>query len=313
MAKKKKLRVLLVDGNNYVHRGWHALAPMKNSDGFPTQGIKGTLAILMADIKHTKPDRVIVVFDKSGKPTWRSIAYPEYKRSEARVKARDDNKEVFTQFAPIRKLIKAMGIRVLGKAGVEADDLIGTLAVTFERLGCEVLISSKDKDFASLVTESIKMLKATTRQIWGPAEIKKEFGVGPEQMVEYLMLLGDKVDNIPGITKCGPGTAKKWLQEYGSIQKLRQNVSKMTPSIKAHFKAGRDNFAWTRQLLQIKTDIPNKVTLENCAFAEPDMSKIKKICKEYELKETYRELKECLSKIKEISTKEEKKGKKLWD
>lgn len=288
----------LIDGNNYVHRGWHALTPMKNKEGFPTHGIKGTLNIIMADLRRIECDRTIVVFDKGGKPNWRSELYPEYKKSPARVKGKDDNKEVFTQFKPIRKLLKAMGIRVFGKAGVEADDLIGTLAVMFEAMGHTVLISSKDKDFASLVTKNIRLLQATTRKEMGPIGVKNAFGVKPSQMVEYLMLLGDKVDNIPGIPKCGPGTAKKWLNEYGDIKTLLKNTKDLTPVIKANLKAGKGVFKWTRTLIDIKIDIPHKITFENCAYQEPDMEKLKKLCMKYELKATHDEIKQVLKTLK---------------
>ncbi len=291
-------RILLTDGNNYVHRGWHACPPMSNSEGFPTNGIKGTLSIVLADIRHLKLDRMIVVFDKGGKPNWRAIKYPEYKKSVSRVKAKDDNKEVFTQFKPIRQILKAMGVRLLGQSGVEADDLIGTLAVLFASQGHEVIIASKDKDFAALVTNKIKMLQGTTRKILGPKQIEEMFGVKPSQMVEYLMLLGDKVDNIPGITKCGPGTASKWLKTYGSIKGLKAHASELTPAIKAHFKRDRKNFKWTRELVTIKTDIPHKVDWDNCAFKAPDLPLLKRLCDKYDLKQTHKEIKQVLKTLK---------------
>lgn len=291
-------RILLSDGNNYIHRGWHALTPMSNAEGFPTHGIKGTLNIVLSDLRNLDLDRMIVIFDKDGKPTWRSIEYPEYKRSPARVKSKDDNKEVFTQFRPIRLILKAMGIRLFGIAGVEADDLIGTLAVLFASMGHEVLISSKDKDFAALVTAKIKMVQATSRKILGPKDVELAFGVKPSQMVEYLMLLGDKVDNIPGVEKCGPGTAKKWLQTYGTIKNLLKNIEALTPVLKANLKRDRKHFKLTRRLVTIKTDIPHKVTFENCAFKEPDLAKLKRLCSKYELTQLYRDILTQLKSMK---------------
>lgn len=292
-------RIFLADGNNYVNRGWHAVAPMKNSEGFPTHGIKGTMNIIMSDIRNLEPDRYIMVFDKGGKKTWRSEVYPEYKKSPSRVEGKKNaDPGLYMQYKPIRQLLKAMGIRLFGKKGVEADDLIGTLAVMFAAMGHEVLISSKDKDFASLVTKRIKMVQATSRKIIGPKDIEAMFGVKPEQMVEYLMLIGDKIDNIPGIMKCGDKTAAKWLKEFGDIKGIKANVDSMTPSIKEHFQRDKKNFKWTRRLITIKTDIKHKVTFENCAYGEPDKDRIKRLCKRYELAQLHTQIKQLLKQMK---------------
>ncbi len=291
-------RIVLIDGNNYVNRGFHAVAPMKNKEGHATHGIKGTMNIILSDLRHLKPDRMIVVFDKGGKPNWRTLAYPEYKRSPSRLKQKENaNKDVFTQYKPIRQILKAMGVRLFGIAGVEADDLIGTLAVMFSEMGYEVLICSKDKDFASLVNKRVKMVQATSRKILGMKQIEEEFGVKPSQMVEYLMLQGDKIDNIPGITKCGGGTASKWLKKYGTIKELLKNIDDLTPSIKGHLKRDKKNFKWTRELVTIKTDIPHKVTWENSAFKEPDLKRLQKICKKYELTALHKEIKVALRNL----------------
>lgn len=320
MAKKEKkakarLRILVIDGNNYVHRGYHAVQPLSTKKGFPTNAIKGTFNILLKDIEELKPDRLVVTFDKGGKKGWRSEIYPEYKQSKERVKAKNDDKykEVKEQFKPIRKIIKAMGIRILCKAGVEADDYMGTLAKEFEEQGHEVLISTGDKDIASMVTKNVSIVTAKDREILDPVGIKMKFGVKPNQIVEYLMLLGDSVDNIPGVEKVGPTTAAKWLSEYGTLKNLLANVDDMIPK-QEYTKAGKPkklkpapvvvqnllrdkkHFKLTRKLITLKTNVKHSVTIENCDFAEPDFDKIKKLCEKFELKETHKLILKCLKK-----------------
>lgn len=318
MAKEKKgkklagrLRILLIDGNNYVHRGYWAVQPLSNSDGFPTNAIKGTLNIILKDIEELKPDRAVVIFDKGGKKGWRSEIYPEYKRSPARVKAKSDDKyeEIKQQFKPIRQLLKAMGFRLLGKKGVEADDYMGTLATEFAEQGHEVLISTNDKDMAQLVTDSINIVTAKERELLDPVGIKMTYGVKPNQIVDYLALLGDKVDNIPGVDKCGPKTAADWLRQYGSIKDLLANVDDLLPK-QEMTKTGKPKkmkkpsqvvlnlieakkkkqFKLTKKLIRLKLDVPHKVDIDNCAFGEPDLEKLKRICDRYELKETHKQI-----------------------
>lgn len=320
MAKKQKksnarLRILLIDGNNYVHRGFWAVQPLSNKAGEPTNAVKGTLNIILKDIEVLKPDRVVVIFDKGGRKGWRSEIYPEYKRSPERVKQKNDPKyeDIKSQFKPIRMILKCMGIRILGKEGVEADDFMGTLATKFEAEGHEVLISTNDKDMGSLVTNNVFIVTAKERELLDPVGIKMNYGVKPKQMIDYLMLLGDKVDNIPGVEKCGPGTAAKWLAQFGSIKELLANVDDLIP--KQEFtKAGKEkklkpapavvqnllrdkkHFKLTRKLVTLKLDVPNKVTVENCGFGEPDLPKLARICKRYELTETHKLILKSLKK-----------------
>ena len=321
----KRLRILLVDGNNYVHRGYWAVQPLSNKDGFPTNAVKGTLNIILKDISELKPDRVVVIFDKGGRKGWRSEIYPEYKRSPSRVKAKSDDKyeEIKQQFKPIRQILKAMGIRLLGKKGVEADDFMGTLATQFAEEGHEVLVSTNDKDMAQLVTKDINIVTAKERELLDPAGIRVEYGVKPSQIVDWLMLLGDKVDNIPGVDKCGGKTAAKWLNEYGSIKELLANVDDLLPK-QEMTKAGKPKkmkkpsqvvlnlieakkskqFKLTRKLVTLKLDVPHKVDVHNCAFGDPDLDRLKVLCDRYELKETHKQI------LKSLKDRKTNKG--LW-
>lgn len=320
MAKKDKkkkssaaLRILLIDASNYIHRGYWAVEALSNSDGFPTNAIKGTINIILKDIKELKPDRVVICFDKGGKKNWRSEIYPEYKRSEARVKQKEDDTyaNIRPQFKPIKALLKAMGFRTIGKKGVEADDLMATLATEFSAEGHEVLISTNDKDLAAMVTHNVFMVTAKERELLDPVGIKLKYGVKPTQIVDYLMLQGDKVDNIPGVTKCGPGTAAKWLQQYGSLKNLLDNVDDFKPAapkrkggvqkpfpiVIQNLIAAKKHFKLTRKLVTLKCDESHKVTLSNCVLGTPDWNKIKRLCDKYELNETHKEIKKVMGNV----------------
>ena len=299
------MRVLLIDGSNYLHRGHWAIAGSKKekletSEGFPTSGIKGMLNIILADIRLLIPDRVIVCYDKGGAPTWRHIEYPEYKCSPGRLaqkaKAKASGNNVYEQLRPTQLLLKAMGVRQIGVLGEEADDIIGTLAVMFSEAGHEVLIGSSDKDFGSLVNRQVKIVESLTRRLLGIKGVQEKFGVKPSKMVEYLMLQGDAIDNIPGVFRCGSKTAAKLLNEYGTLKEVVANASELTPALQKNLLKARKVFKWTRRLLTIKTTVEHKITCTNCNFKTPDYDKIAQICKELELKELHKKITEMLQR-----------------
>lgn len=292
------MKILLVDGSNYLHRGHWAIVgtagrkeKLETKDGFPTSGIKGMVNMILADIQLLKPDRIVVCHDVGSKDLWRTKLYPEYKRSPARLaskqKAKDSGNNVYEQLKPVQKLLHYMGVRQARSDGEEADDLIGTLATEFAAQGHRVLISSSDKDFGSLVTNKIKLVEAKTRTILGPLQVETKFGVAPAQMVEYLMLIGDSVDNIPGVVKCGPTTASKWLKQYGSIANLLKNEAQLTPVLRANLAVARKKFKLTRKLLTIKTTVSHTVTLENSSLQAPDLDGLERLCKRLELKQAH--------------------------
>lgn len=304
------MKILLIDGSNYLHRGHWAIVGtagrkerLETKDGFPTSGIKGMLNMLLTDIQMLKPDRVIVCHDVSSRDLWRSKIYPEYKRSPARLaskqKAKDSGNNVYEQLPPMQKLLHYIGIRQARTDGEEADDLIGTLAIEFASVGHRVLISSSDKDFGSVVSNRIKLVEAKTRTILGPAQVKQKFGVHPEQMVEYLMLIGDSVDNIPGVVKCGPATASKWLDKYGSIKNLLEHESDLTPVLRANLAVARKKFKLTRKLLTIKTNVVHTVTLENSAMQPADLVRLERLCTRLELKQAHTAILKMLERSSE--------------
>lgn len=291
MAKNMKMqRALLVDGSNILHRGHHAVKDLSTTDGFPTNAIKGGLAILLADIRVLQPDYIVVVFDERGKKNWRQIAYPMYKRGPARVAAREKNRlegdPIGKQFEPFKEILAAMGIVRCGIQGIEADDLIGTLAVMFWDSGIEVVINSMDKDFAQLVNTHIKMM-SRERVLCGTRGVVEKFGVRPDQIVDYLTLQGDSVDNIPGVPKCGPGTAAKWLTAHEDLRGVMLAADTFTPVLKANFAAHKKNFKWTKPLVTIKTDVDTGLAMEDCRIKKLKPNRLKRLCLDLELKQTH--------------------------
>ena len=208
--------VLIIDGNNYAHRGfWAIKEELMNRDGIPTNAVRGFFNILGADIRNLKPTHLAVSFDRT--PSYRRLAlYPEYKGT----RVHDPNITVTPQIQIIRRLLRASGIPTLGVIGEESDDIIATLCGQFSRLPAfeDILISSTDKDFAQLVTDKVKIVESRTRSLLGPKGIKEKFGVGPRQIRDYLTLIGDKVDNVPGCPGVAAKTAVKLLTAYKNIK-----------------------------------------------------------------------------------------------
>src|SRR6056300_1326274 len=216
MTSNKEL--ILVDGSSYLFRAFHALPPLVNSRGQPTGAVKGVINMIRALIKGHPDANIAVVFDAKGK-TYRSDIYKEYKAH--RPPMPDDLR---SQIEPIHEIIKAMGLPLIVEPGVEADDVIGTLARQATELKRDTLISTGDKDLAQLVNEHITLLNTMNKEVLDIEGVKTKFGLAPEQIIDYLGLMGDKSDNIPGVPGVGPKTAVKWLDEYGSLEGVIQNA-----------------------------------------------------------------------------------------
>lgn len=297
VKKKKERKVLLVaDGNNMLCRGGYATPPLTDREGNPTNAIKGFLNILIADIKKVKPTHVVVAWDKGGAVNWRKKLYPEYKGNRPKgAEMPQALVDILSQTKPLRKLLKTIGIRTSCRAGVEADDIIGTLATTFEADGYEVVVSSKDKDFGQLVTDNVRMMVAVgsdSRTLLGPDGIKEKFGVYPEQIQDYLTLMGDGVDNIPGVYKCGPATAAKLLTAHVNLKGVIKNKASMTPALLKNFEAVEHLFPLTKKLVKLKLDIPLKTTASNCKLPEElfDEERFTLMCHRLNLKQTEQQL-----------------------
>ncbi|MES2917968.1 MAG: DNA polymerase I [Pseudomonadota bacterium] len=276
--------LILVDGSSYLYRAFHALPPLATRDGRPTGAIKGVVNMLQKLIKTYAPTHVAVVFDASG-PTFRDDIFPEYKAQ--RPPMPDDLRG---QVEPLHALIRAMGLPLLCEQGVEADDVIGTLARQAAAAGVDVLISTGDKDIAQLVDGHVTLINTMTDTVLDREGVIAKFGVPPECIIDYLALVGDSVDNIPGVPGVGPKTAAKWLQEYGSLDALIENAASIKGKAGENFRASQDVLAMARVLATIKCDVPLTVTYNDLHPGPPDHEALLRFTEDLEFRTWHYEL-----------------------
>ncbi|MFN4351793.1 MAG: DNA polymerase I [Hylemonella sp.] len=286
MSDKKTL--LLVDGSSYLYRAFHAMPDLRAVPGDPTSpptgAIRGMINMLQSLRKEVPADYAVCVFDAKG-PTFRDAIYPEYKAQRSPMP--DDLR---AQIEPIHEVVRLMGWKVLDVPGVEADDVIGTLAVAGASHEVEVIISSGDKDLAQLVTPHITIVDTMNGKRRDMAGVEAEFGVPPRLMVDFQTLVGDTVDNVPGVQKVGPKTAAKWLQEYGSLDNIVANADAIKGAAGENLKKALDWLPTGRQLLTIKTDcdlngwVPGLPALDAVAVGEPDNAALKDFYEKYGFK-----------------------------
>ena len=241
-------RLVLIDGSSYLYRAFHALPPLTAPDGSPSGALFGIVNMLRATLKES-PDFTAFVVDASG-PTFRDEMYPQYKAQ--RPPMPDDLR---AQVEPMMKIVEALGFPILRVSGVEADDVIGTLALQAHAAGIPVTISTGDKDFAQLVRPGITLTNTMTGSVMDDAGVMEKFGVRPDQVVDLLSLMGDTVDNIPGVDKCGPKTAAKWLGEYGTLDAVVANAEKIGGKIGENLRAALERLPLNQRLVTIKTDV----------------------------------------------------------
>ena len=221
MAQIAENPLILVDGSSYLYRAYHAFPPLTNSAGEPTGAMYGVLNMLKSLLAQYNPSHVAVVFDAKGK-TFRDELFEHYKSH--RPPMPDDLR---SQTAPLHEMVKAMGLPLLAVSGVEADDVIGTLALQAEKEGRPVLISTGDKDMAQLVTPNITLINTMTNTILGPEEVEQKYGVPPALIIDFLAMMGDSSDNIPGVPGVGEKTAQALLQGLGGMQSIYDNLDKV--------------------------------------------------------------------------------------
>ncbi|MFN3587452.1 MAG: DNA polymerase, partial [Moraxellaceae bacterium] len=258
--------LILVDGSSYLYRAFHALPPLTTRHGQPTGAVKGVVNMLQKLVKTYAPTHVAVVFDASG-PTFRDALYSAYKAN--RPPMPDDLR---AQVEPLHAIIRALGLPLLCESGVEADDVIGTLARRAAAAGMDVLISTGDKDIAQLVDERITLVNTMTDTVLDREGVIAKFGVPPERIVDYLALVGDSVDNIPGVPGVGPKTAAKWLQEYGSLDALVARAADVKGKAGENLRAALDVLPLARALATIKCDVELPLTPEDLHAAAPDVA-----------------------------------------
>lgn len=270
-------KLLLVDGSNYLFRAFHALPPLATSKGEPTGAIKGFNGMLKVVHDVVKPDCEICIFDAKGK-NFRHEMYAEYKANRPPMP-----EELRAQIEPIFELVRLQGWPLVQVEGVEADDVIGTFAVQAAQKGWEVMIATGDKDLAQLVGDRIRIINTMTKTVLDREGVFEKYGVYPEKIIDYLTLMGDKVDNVPGINKCGPKTAAKWIAEYGSLEGVVQNAASVKGKIGEYLREGIPALELSRRLVTICTTAP--VVFDEKAYAKkaPDAAALAQFYARWEM------------------------------
>ena len=285
MAQIAENPLILVDGSSYLYRAYHAFPPLTNSAGEPTGAMYGVLNMLKSLLMQYQPSHVAVVFDAKGK-TFRDELFEHYKSH--RPPMPDDLR---AQIEPLHEMVKAMGLPLLAVSGVEADDVIGTLAQQAEKRGRPVLISTGDKDMAQLVTPAITLINTMTNTVLGPEEVEQKYGVPPELIIDFLAMMGDSSDNIPGVPGVGEKTAQALLQGLGGMQSIYDNLDKVAElsfrgakTMAAKLEQNREVAFLSYQLATIKTDVELDLTCDQLTVNEPDVVALQTLFSRFEFK-----------------------------
>ncbi len=270
--------LLLVDGSSYLYRAFHALPDLRNAAGEPTGAIYGVLNMLRRLLADYKADYLACVFDARGK-TFRDEMYAQYKAN--RPPMPDD---LGAQVEPLLDAIRASGWPLLQIEGVEADDVIGTLAREAEKRGLRCVISTGDKDLAQLVSDRVTLVNTMSNERLDPAGVKAKFGVPPERMLDYLTLIGDAVDNVPGVDKVGPKTAAKWLEQYGSLEGVVRHAEEIGGAVGENLRKALDWLPKAQGLLAVKCDLELPVGLEELKLGPRDEKRLAELISRFGFK-----------------------------
>ena len=274
MADQKPL--LLVDGSSYLFRAFNALPDLRTRDNFPTGAIRGVIGMLRKLQADFAGSPVAVVFDAGGH-TFRTDLYADYKAN--RPPMADDLR---VQIQPVFDIVEAMGMPLLRIPGVEADDVIGTLATEATRAARRVIVSTGDKDLAQLVSEHVTLVNTMTETTLDRDGVVAKHGVPPERIVDYLALMGDTSDNIPGVPKVGPKTAAKWLTEYGSLDEVIARAQEVKGKVGENLRAVAEQLPLSRQLATIRCDVPLEVGIADLTARPPDTAKLRELFERFE-------------------------------
>ncbi len=278
MATQNSKPLVLVDGSSYLFRAFHAIRQLSNSKGEPTNAIYGVINMIRKLMSDYQPEQMAVIFDAKGK-TFRNDLYPDYKANRPPMP-----EELRSQIEPIHAIIRAMGIPLLVVEGVEADDVIGTLCKQAGEQQIETLVSTGDKDMAQLVNDHVSLINTMTDTLLTPASVEEKFGIPPALIVDYLALMGDSSDNIPGVPKCGPKTAVKWLKAFGSFDGVVANADKVKGKIGENLRASLPFLPLSYQLATIKQDVDLDYGPQDLAIGEPDTAALRDLFREFEFK-----------------------------
>ena len=277
-------KLVLIDGYNYLYRAFHALPPLTNAAGEPTGALFGIVNMLRGHLKE-KPDYIALVMDASG-PTFRDALYAEYKANRPPMPD-----ELRAQIEPMMQIVAALGLPILREPGVEADDVIGTLALRAAGQGIDVVVSSGDKDMAQLVRPHVMLVNTMSGgKLDSDEAVVAKFGVRADQIVDYLALMGDAVDNIPGVPKCGPKTAAKWLAEYGSLDGVIANAANIGGKIGESLREALPRLPLNRTLTTIKTDVAMAQGPQDLALRARDVEALRALYTRYGFNQALKEL-----------------------
>tara|TARA_B100001142_G_scaffold323262_1_gene372988 strand:+ start:3783 stop:6488 length:2706 start_codon:yes stop_codon:yes gene_type:complete len=270
--------IILVDGSSYLYRAYHALPPLLTSDNKPTGAIKGVISMIQRILIDHPDSPVAVIFDAKGK-TFRHEMYKEYKANRPPMPT-----DLAEQIEPIHRIIELMGIKLITISGVEADDVIGTLADQARQKQIDTVISTGDKDMTQLVCKNVKVVNTMTGELLDSKGVEKKFGVPPELITDYLALIGDTSDNVPGVDKVGPKTAVKWLNEYKNIDGIVDNSENIPGKVGENLRLGLDQLSLSKELVTIKKDVDLDVTIEGLKVRPTDQTGLNAIYKELEFR-----------------------------
>ena len=270
--------IILVDGSSYLYRAYHALPPLENSKKQPTGAIKGVISMIKKILIDHPDSDLAVVFDAKGK-TFRHEMYPDYKANRPPMP-----EDLVSQIEPIHKIIELMGIKLIMISGVEADDVIGTLADQARKKKLNTVISTGDKDMTQLVCENVSVVNTMTGELLNEAGVKKKFGVPPEHITDYLALIGDKSDNVPGVEKVGPKTAVKWLDEYTNLKNIIKNSENLGGKVGENLRSSIDTLNLAHDLVTIKKDVELPFGIEELKVGKEDIEGLTAIYEELEFK-----------------------------
>ncbi|MBU2591304.1 MAG: DNA polymerase I [Nitrospinota bacterium] len=285
MGQKDKKRFYIIDGSSYIYRAFYAIRSLSNSKGLPTNAVYGFARMLLKIMKEDSPDYLAVAFDSKGK-NFRHEIYPEYKAHRPEMP-----EELVPQIPYIRKLVEILNIPVIKKEGIEADDLIGSLAKRGEAEGLQVTIVSGDKDMMQLLNENIRMLDTLKDKSIGANEVVAKFGVPPDKVIEVMGLMGDSSDNIPGVPGVGPKTAQELIAEFGDIENLIAQADQIKKKgVREKVKDNADLARLSKRLVTIDTNLPIDVELEELTISEPDNKALLQFLRELEFEGLVKEL-----------------------
>ena len=292
--------LILIDGSSYLYRAYHALPPLMSSKNQPTGAIRGVISMINKILLDHPNSPLAVIFDAKGK-TFRHEMYKDYKANRPPMP-----EDLVKQIEPINQIVEALGIKLLSIKGVEADDVIGTLAKEASEAGLDTVISTGDKDMTQLVNKHIKVVNTMSNELLDEKGVENKFGVKPELIIDYLALVGDTSDNVPGVEKVGPKTAVKWLIEYGSLDEIIKNAEQISGKVGENLRNGLSQLHVSKELVTIKKDVSLEVGVKDLMVGKQNKKLLEEIYTELEFKAWLEKEETPEKEAKEEVTKESK-------